>query len=55
MLLRVKDQELAAELRRHPKLSHLLGEAVGPTTLLVPTDNVSEVRRILMELGYLAP
>jgi hypothetical protein len=52
-LLRLKHEALAAELRQHPGLGKLLGERVGPTTFLVPADNVTEVRRLLMELGYL--
>ncbi len=31
----------------------LLGESLGPTTIVIPADHVPEVRRLLMELGYL--
>jgi hypothetical protein len=52
-LLRLKDERLTAELFQHPALSHLLGEIVGPDTIVVPARNVAEVRRLLTELGYL--
>jgi hypothetical protein len=52
-LLRLKHEALATELRQHPALAKLLGERVGPTAFLIPADNVTEVRRLLMELGYL--
>jgi hypothetical protein len=52
-LLRLKHEDLAAELRRQPVLGRLLGEALNSTTLLVPTQHVDEVRRLLTELGYL--
>jgi hypothetical protein len=52
-LLRLKDESIMAELRQHRTLQPLLGEVIGPTTILVPSDNVAAVRRILSELGYL--
>jgi hypothetical protein len=52
-LLRLKHGHLASELRQHPTLGPLLGEALNPTTILVPADNISEVRRLLTDLGYL--
>ena len=52
-LLRLKHESLLAELRQHSILGPLLGEVIGPTTILVPPDKVVEVRRLLMELGYL--
>lgn len=52
-LLRLKHETLATELRQHPSLGKLLGERVGPTAFLIPADNVTEVRRLLIELGYL--
>jgi hypothetical protein len=52
-LLRVKDEAVLKELRQHPSLSPLLGEVIGPTTILIPPDKVAEVRRLLIELGYL--
>jgi hypothetical protein len=52
-LLRLKDGRQLAELRQHPALRSLLGEVLGPTTVLVPNQNVSRLRKILVELGYL--
>ena len=52
-LLRLKHEGLAAELRQHPTLGPLLGEVIGPQTILIPAGNVREVRRLLTELGYL--
>lgn len=52
-LLRLKQANLLAELRQHPALAGLLGEVINPTTILVPADKVVEVRRLLLELGYL--
>jgi len=52
-LLRLQDEKLIAELRQHPELGPLLGEALGPATIVIPVDNVPQVRRLLMELGYL--
>jgi len=52
-ILRVKDESLVEELRQQPLIRPLLGEIIGPTTLLIPAENVREVRRLLMELGYL--
>jgi hypothetical protein len=52
-LLRLKNEQLVAELHQHPALSQLLGEVVGPKTIIVPAHNVAEVRRLLTELGYL--
>ena len=52
-LLRLKSATVAAELRQHPQLSPLLGEALNPDTLIIPPANVPEVRRLLTELGYL--
>jgi hypothetical protein len=53
VLLRLKHEGLASELRQQPVLGRLLGELINPTTLLVPIDNLPEVRRLLIELGYL--
>jgi len=53
VLLHLKHEGLAAELRQQPILGRLIGEALNPTTLLVPVDNLPEVRRLLTELGYL--
>jgi hypothetical protein len=52
-LLRLKHEDVLKELRQHATLGPLLGEIVGPTAILVPTDKVAEVRRLLVELGYL--
>lgn len=52
-LLRLEDSRHMAELRQHPALRGLLGEVLGPTTILVPAPNVQKVRQILTELGYL--
>jgi hypothetical protein len=52
-LLRLKQESLVDELRQNPTLRPLLGEVIGPKAILIPSDNVPEVRRILMELGYL--
>lgn len=52
-LLRLAHEGLLAELRQHPRLGPLLGEVLNPTTILISADKVVEVRRLLMELGYL--
>jgi hypothetical protein len=52
-LLRLTDEFLAIELRQNSTLAPLLGEWLNPTTCLVPADRVTEVRRQLIELGYL--
>lgn len=52
-LLRLEQEGLAAELRADDRLGPLLGELLGPKTILVPADKVKEVRRLLAELGYL--
>lgn len=52
-LLRLTHEGLLAELRQHPRLASLLGEVLNSTTILVPSEKVGEVRRLLMELGYL--
>ena len=52
-LLRLKNEQLLTELHQNQTLSRLLGEVIGPRTILVPANNVAEVRRLLTELGYL--
>ena len=52
-LIRLQDGHLIAELQKHPTLGPLLGEVLGPTTILVPTKNAPDVRKALKELGYL--
>lgn len=53
MILHVKDAQLAAELRQIPAINRLLGEALGPTAILVSSENASELRQLLTEQGYL--
>ena len=52
-ILRLNDEKLGSELRQNPAINRWLGELRGPTTFLVPGNNVSELRRLLTELGYL--
>ena len=52
-LIRLQDGRLIAELQKDPTLGPLLGNVLGPTTILVPSKNVPDVRRALKELGYL--
>ncbi len=54
VLIRLQDGRLIAELQKHPTLGPLLGEVLGPTTILVPQKNAADVRRALRELGYLS-
>lgn len=53
VLLRVEDDRQLTELRQHPALRPLLGEVLGPTTILIPAQNLPKVRQILIDLGYL--
>ncbi|HMR64064.1 MAG TPA: helicase-associated domain-containing protein, partial [Anaerolineae bacterium] len=52
-LLHLKSPQLATEIRQHPELAPLLGENLTPTTILVPSRNLAQVRRTLIKLGYL--
>jgi hypothetical protein len=52
-LLRFKDEQVLAELRQHSAIEPLLGETLNPTTVVVPAANLAELRRLLVELGYL--
>ncbi|MFQ5611020.1 MAG: helicase-associated domain-containing protein [Anaerolineae bacterium] len=52
-LLRLRDDSFLAELRRHPDVGPLLGETVGPGAILVPEENVKQLRQLLQALGYL--
>ena len=52
-LLHLKHEALASELRQHPGLGPLLGESLNPTTILIPARHVAQVKRFLIELGYL--
>jgi hypothetical protein len=45
--------ETLAALRREPAIARLLGETLGPQVVLVPRANVKQVRRWLLEQGYL--
>lgn len=52
-LLRFKDERVLAELRQQTNIDHLLGEILNSTTVLVPEAHLPELRRLLIELGYL--
>jgi hypothetical protein len=54
-ILRLSDPQVLIELRQQPELARLLGDVVGPTTVLIPSKHVSTVRKILRELGYIDP
>jgi hypothetical protein len=53
VVLRVDRPETLAALRREPAIARLLGEALGPGAVLVPRAYVKQVRRWLLEGGYL--
>jgi hypothetical protein len=53
VVLRVDRPETLGALRREPAIARLLGEALGPQTVLVPRANVKQIRRWLLEQGYL--
>ncbi|MCC6187584.1 MAG: hypothetical protein IT318_01005 [Anaerolineales bacterium] len=52
-VLRLAGPELLDELRRHPRLRDLLGEALGPASVAVRRDDLAAVRAALAELGVL--
>jgi hypothetical protein len=52
-LLRLSHEGLLTELRQHSHLGPLLGEVLNSTTIRISADKVTEVRRLLIELGYL--
>ena len=52
-ILRLSDPQVLLDLRQQPELAQILGDVVGPTTILVPSNHVSTVRKILRELGYI--
>ncbi len=52
-LLRVQNPAIIEEFRNNSALCPLLGESVGPQAIVIPQKNIAEVRRILIELGYL--
>jgi hypothetical protein len=53
VILRVDAPETLAALRRQPALAPLLGEVLGPQAVLVPPANIQQVRRWLVEQGYM--
>jgi hypothetical protein len=53
VVMRVDRPETLKGLRRDPVVGPLLGKELGPGAVLVPRENVSQVRRWLMERGYL--
>jgi hypothetical protein len=53
VVLRVDRPEILKALREEPTIARLLGEALGPQAVLVPRANVKQVRRWLMDQGYL--
>jgi hypothetical protein len=53
VILRVDRPEILQALRKHPEISPLLGEVLGPQAVLVPRANVEQVRRWLLRQGYL--
>jgi len=54
VILRVDHPEMLTALRRDPIIAPLLGEILGPRAVLVPESNAQQVRRWLVEQGYLA-
>jgi hypothetical protein len=53
VVLHVDHPETLKALRREPAIARLLGEALGPGAMLIPRSNVKQVRRWLLEQGYL--
>ncbi|MDX1520317.1 MAG: helicase-associated domain-containing protein, partial [Anaerolineae bacterium] len=53
-ILRLKNAAQVQELQQHPALKPLLGDVLGPATILIPSENTLKVRQLLTELGYLA-
>lgn len=53
LVLHVDTPELLQHLRRDEEIGALLGEAVGPASVIVPLANEQRVRRWLTEHGYL--
>ena len=47
--------QILSELRQKSELARLLGDVVGPATVLIPSKHVATVRKILRELGYIDP
>ncbi|GAB4533618.1 MAG: hypothetical protein Kow0063_15820 [Anaerolineae bacterium] len=53
VVLRVDRAETLATLRQEPGIAPLLGEVLGPRAALIPRANLEQVRRWLLEHGYL--
>jgi hypothetical protein len=53
VVMRVDQPETLKAMRRDPVVGPLLGEELGPRAALVPRENVGQLRRWLMERGYL--
>jgi hypothetical protein len=53
-ILRLKHESQVEELRQNQAIGPLLGEIIGSTAILIPSENTLAVRRLLTELGYLA-
>jgi len=52
-VLRVAQEDMLPELINHPEIGPLLGMSLGGNALLVPEQNASKLRRLLVEHGYL--
>ncbi len=55
VILSVESAQLLARLQAEPTLQPLLGDVLGPTTVVVPRAHVAAVRQWLQKRGYLAP
>jgi hypothetical protein len=51
LVLTAPTSELADGLLQHPATRELLGERLGPYTLVVPEDSLESLKRVLGELG----
>ena len=51
-VLRVNQDDLVSELLNHPQIGPLLGRPLGPRAILVSEKNVSQLQKMLQELGY---
>lgn len=52
LLLRLRDPQ-TAEALRHSPAARFLGEALGPTTFIVPRHSARKLREVLLTLGWL--
>lgn len=52
-LLRLQNEQMVSELQQHPEVGPLLGEMIGPTTIVLPAKTVAKVRQLLYKMGYL--